>query len=288
MLLRALAAVQGEGAALALGERGPDTASLTFLRAALATDAELVRAGGQGHDVLAMVEYHFLGLKYSCFLGVATHEVSKCEARGLYGVGEQGRGWGPAGLVRSRFHQCKRPRQCFLKNGICSSFHDDGSTCWGRCGTDVYQRAAPCKRNPFPHTPPPPFLPTPLTQFPHVTRKPPFPSGWRVKATERDVELACRVMGSLGEATATSIATETAVLRALAAAIDSCLAAFPTTLDQVGVQGTGNVAPCTYTQTLGYRKLFTGRRPKGVDDEGRVVATAAPPRLLYWYAVVTC
>lgn len=40
--------MQGEGAALALGERGPDTASLTFLRAALATDAELVRAGGVG------------------------------------------------------------------------------------------------------------------------------------------------------------------------------------------------------------------------------------------------
>ncbi|KXZ51903.1 hypothetical protein GPECTOR_11g337 [Gonium pectorale] len=44
VLLRALAGVQGE-ARLALGPRGPDTATLTYLRAALASDAELVRAG---------------------------------------------------------------------------------------------------------------------------------------------------------------------------------------------------------------------------------------------------
>ncbi|KAG2491081.1 hypothetical protein HYH03_010526 [Edaphochlamys debaryana] len=44
-LLRALAAVQGEGARIALGEAGPDAASLAYLRAALASDAELVRAG---------------------------------------------------------------------------------------------------------------------------------------------------------------------------------------------------------------------------------------------------
>ncbi|GIL78941.1 hypothetical protein Vretimale_207 [Volvox reticuliferus] len=44
-LLAALAAVQGEGCHLALGEKGPDSASLTYLRAALASSTELVRAG---------------------------------------------------------------------------------------------------------------------------------------------------------------------------------------------------------------------------------------------------
>ncbi|GIL45145.1 hypothetical protein Vafri_2473 [Volvox africanus] len=44
-LLAALAAVQGEGCHLALGESGPDSASLAYLRASLASDVELVRAG---------------------------------------------------------------------------------------------------------------------------------------------------------------------------------------------------------------------------------------------------
>ncbi|GLI66009.1 hypothetical protein VaNZ11_009712, partial [Volvox africanus] len=44
-LLAALAAVQGEGCHVALGERGPDSASLAYLRASLASDVELVRAG---------------------------------------------------------------------------------------------------------------------------------------------------------------------------------------------------------------------------------------------------
>ena len=44
-LLSALDRLQGEGALLALGRDGPDTTGLTVLRAALAGEAELVRAG---------------------------------------------------------------------------------------------------------------------------------------------------------------------------------------------------------------------------------------------------
>ncbi|KAG2423002.1 hypothetical protein HXX76_015600 [Chlamydomonas incerta] len=55
-------------------------------------------------------------------------------------------------------------------------------------------------------------------------------AGWRVKAGAKDVELACRVMGSLAEPT--SAATEGALLRALAAYIQGRLAAFPTTLEE--------------------------------------------------------
>lgn len=44
-LLQALARLQGEGSLLALGPEGPDVTGLTALRAALAGDAELVRAG---------------------------------------------------------------------------------------------------------------------------------------------------------------------------------------------------------------------------------------------------
>lgn len=43
--MAALAGVQGSSTALALGPRGPDVTSLAWVRAALATDAELVRAG---------------------------------------------------------------------------------------------------------------------------------------------------------------------------------------------------------------------------------------------------
>lgn len=44
-LLEALDRLQGEGALLALGPSGPDTTGLTVLRAALASEAELVKAG---------------------------------------------------------------------------------------------------------------------------------------------------------------------------------------------------------------------------------------------------
>lgn len=44
-LLEALDRLQGEGALLALGPSGPDTTGLTMLRAALAGEAELVKAG---------------------------------------------------------------------------------------------------------------------------------------------------------------------------------------------------------------------------------------------------
>jgi len=44
-LLEALDRLQGEGSLLALGRAGPDTTGLTVLRATLATEAELVRAG---------------------------------------------------------------------------------------------------------------------------------------------------------------------------------------------------------------------------------------------------
>lgn len=44
-LLQALARLQGEGSLLALGPDGPDTTGLTVLRASLASEAELVRAG---------------------------------------------------------------------------------------------------------------------------------------------------------------------------------------------------------------------------------------------------
>ena len=46
-LLGALAQVQGPAAALALGPRGPDVTTLAWVRAALASDAELVRAGAR-------------------------------------------------------------------------------------------------------------------------------------------------------------------------------------------------------------------------------------------------
>jgi hypothetical protein len=44
-LLEALAALQGRDAVVAVGAEGPDQAAVLYMRAALATDAELVRAG---------------------------------------------------------------------------------------------------------------------------------------------------------------------------------------------------------------------------------------------------
>jgi hypothetical protein len=44
-LLAALGQLQGAGAQIALGDAGPDVTSLTWVRAALSSDADLVRAG---------------------------------------------------------------------------------------------------------------------------------------------------------------------------------------------------------------------------------------------------
>lgn len=44
-LLAALAAATGQASSLAVGPEGPDMTAMAFLRAGLATDAELVRAG---------------------------------------------------------------------------------------------------------------------------------------------------------------------------------------------------------------------------------------------------
>ncbi len=55
-------------------------------------------------------------------------------------------------------------------------------------------------------------------------------TGWRVKATAKDVELACRVMGRLAEPL--GAATETAVLTAFDAYITRQLAAYPSSREQ--------------------------------------------------------
>ncbi|KAJ9520185.1 hypothetical protein QJQ45_030112 [Haematococcus lacustris] len=55
-------------------------------------------------------------------------------------------------------------------------------------------------------------------------------AGWRLRATEADTELACRVMGSLGQPS--SRTTEQAVLQALAGWLAQAAAAYPSTLEE--------------------------------------------------------
>lgn len=55
-------------------------------------------------------------------------------------------------------------------------------------------------------------------------------AGWRVKATAKDVDLACRVLGALGQPLSTS--TELAVLNAMEEFIRSKLAGYSSTLEE--------------------------------------------------------
>jgi hypothetical protein len=55
-------------------------------------------------------------------------------------------------------------------------------------------------------------------------------AGWRYKATDKDVDLACRVMGTLGEPI--SEQNEARVLSAFSSAIDKQLSSYPSTLEQ--------------------------------------------------------
>ncbi|KAL6745779.1 hypothetical protein V8C86DRAFT_2967048 [Haematococcus lacustris] len=55
-------------------------------------------------------------------------------------------------------------------------------------------------------------------------------AGWRLRASEADTELACRVMGSLGQPS--SRTTEQAVLQALAGWLAQAAAAYPSTLEE--------------------------------------------------------
>ncbi|PNH01138.1 hypothetical protein TSOC_012989 [Tetrabaena socialis] len=85
-------------------------------------------------------------------------------------------------------------------------------------------------------------------------------TGWRVRATERDVELACRVMGALSEPT--SAPTERALLRGLQAYIGGALAAFPTSLaeDEARLEGRAGAAPLQGPERLAVIALASQKR----------------------------
>jgi hypothetical protein len=57
-----------------------------------------------------------------------------------------------------------------------------------------------------------------------------FEAGWKIRAGREDVELACRVMGRLGQPC--SAEQEATVLAAVAQHLRSRLAAYPTTRQQ--------------------------------------------------------